>query len=492
MKKEGRKSVTKILVSAGSITILVLAAVSFILIPTRNAGEQEQMPEVGSYKGKKIEFVQGSRFFDTVKRYEYEYKNQSLAQGTKSGSDDGYLKIFMEAFSNTVTNLAFTDEVKKSGYVPVKPLVERSMLQYFTNADGVYSPKVFRDTPENTKLKIRTRAEEDLFAGRYESDIRDLKISAAETAFIAKMNEQTRSFKAAFFSVADYPKTEAAEYGKNNAELFTEFSMSVITLENEAEAKKLAQRLKNNELVFSDAVNEYSTKQYSDETGVLRENYCYQLKKIIKSEEAFNTIAELEPSGISDAVETATGFSIFTCTGAPRVPDFSSDEDVNRVFNYMSIYEAGVMEEYFINRAKDFSAQALARDFDSAAREYGAQTAEVPAFPINYGNSPLVSSIQFGIIPQLAEAQSSEHFLTTAFSLAEKEISAPIVLGKNIVVLQLQSIETDERITADILNFYYPQYIKRLDDSIAKSFFMQSPHLKNNVFTVFFKYFMTK
>ena len=125
------------------------------------------------------------------------------------------------------------------------------------------------------------------------------------------MNKQTRAFDAAFFSTNDYPKSEAAEFGKKNAELFTKYDLSVITLATESEAKKLAQRLKNNELVFTDAVTEYSTNQYSDEKGILNNAYHYQLKGIIKSEDALKKITELEAGTISDVTETSTGYSIF-------------------------------------------------------------------------------------------------------------------------------------------------------------------------------------
>lgn len=486
MKKEGRKPVTKILLSAGSIIILVLAAVSFIVIPAMMPNAQKQMPEFGSYKGKKIEYVQGSYFTNAVEYYVSQQKNQ------RQNLDDGaYFNIFNRAFRDAVMMLAFADEVKKSGYKPAKPLIERSMLPYFSNSNGVYSAKIFRDTPESRKVEIRKQVEEQLIYNRYAQDISTLKYSQAELAFIADMNKQTRAFDAAFFSTNDYPKSEAAEFGKKNAELFTKYDLSVITLATESEAKKLAQRLKNNELVFTDAVAEYSTNQYSDEKGVLNNAYHYQLKGIVKSEDAFKKITELEAGTISDVTETSTGFSIFTATGPATKADFSDDSTADLVYNYMTIYEAGIIEEYFINIAKDFSAEASLNGFKAASVKFNAETAEIPAFPINYGNSRLLGSIQFGSNPKLAEAQSNEKFLTTAFSLAEKEISAPTVLGKNVVVLQLKEIKTDEDLSPETLQSIYPDYTSQFDTDAIQSFFMASPHLKNNLLNAFFKYFMS-
>ncbi|MGI5172589.1 peptidylprolyl isomerase [Treponema sp. OMZ 840] len=490
MKKEGHKPITKTLLYIGSVIILILAAVSFIVIPAMLPGAQEKLPPLGSYKGKKIEYVQGSYFTEAVAYYDNLQKERMSRENLQNTADGDMLSIFIQAFRDTVMTLAISDEVKKSGYIVPEPLVQRAMLPYFSNSSGTYSAKIFRDTPNNRKIEIRKQVENQLVYSRYSDDISNLKSSNAEIQFIADMNKAARSFDAAFFSTAEYPKEEAAAFGKNNPELFIKYDLSVITLETESEAKKLASRLKNNELVFTDALSEYSTKQYSDDKGALNNKYHYQLKNIVKSEDAFKELTALAQGGISGAIETSSGWSIFMCTGAAENADFADASMANLVYNYMTVYEAGIIEEYFINIAKDFSAQAAVQGFTEAALTYNAQTAEIPPFPINYGNTQLLGSIAFGIIPQLAEAQSNEKFLTTAFSLAEKEISEPLVLGQNIVVLQLKSIETDEKVSSELLQYIYPRYTSQTDAAAVQSFFMASPHLKNNVFDVFFKHFM--
>ena len=96
-------------------------------------------------------------------------------------------------------------------------------------------------------------------------------------------------------------------------------------------------------------------------------------------------------------------------------------------------------------------------------------------------------------MPQLTAAQSNEKFLTTAFSLSEKEISEPLVVERNIVVLRLKSVETGDT-EANMMQMIYPQYYNNYaaqsNARAVQSFFMASPHLKNNMLNVFFKYFM--
>lgn len=494
MKKEGHKPVLKTFLSVGSVIILVLAAISFIVIPAMLPGSQRQLPPVGSYRGTKIEYTTGSYFANAVDYYDREEREQ-LKKQNKSSNGGFSFNTFNQAFRDAVLMAAFTDEVKRSGYVAPASLVERSMLmlRYFQNENGEYSAKIYRDTPDSRKIEIQNETEKQLIFNRYSEDIAGIKVSDAEVQFVLNMNYPSRSFDAAFFSTSDYPKEEAAAFGKNHAELFKKYDLSVITTATEAEAKKVANRLQHNELVFSDAVSEYSTKQYSDENGVLNGRYHYQLKNIIKAEDKFKEITELAPGSISGAVETTTGWSVFTCTGASENADFSDPSVVDTVYNYMTVYEAGTIEEYFINIAKDFSAQAAVKDFYEAAEAFNAQTATVPAFPINYGNTQLLNSIQFRLVPQLTGAQSNEKFLTTAFSLSEKEISEPLVVERNIVVLRLKNVETEDT-EADVMRMFYSQYYNNYaaqsNARAVQSFFMASPHLKNNMLNVFFKYFM--
>lgn len=494
MKKEGHKPILKTFLSVGSVIILVLAAISFIVIPAMLPGSQRQLPPVGSYRGTKIEYTTGSYFANAVDYYDREEREQ-LKKQNKSSNGGFSFNTFNQAFRDAVMMAAFTDEVKRSGYVAPASLVERSMLRsrYFQNENGEYSAKIYRDTPDSRKIEIQNETEKQLIFNRYSEDIAGIKVSDAEVQFVLNMNYPSRSFDAAFFSTSDYPKEEAAAFGKNHAELFKKYDLSVITTATEAEAKKVANRLQHNELVFSDAVSEYSTKQYSDENGVLNGRYHYQLKNIIKAEDKFKEITELAPGSISGAVETTTGWSVFTCTGASENADFSDQSVVDTVYNYMTVYEAGTIEEYFINIAKDFSAQAAIKDFYEAAEAFNAQTATVPAFPINYGNTQLLNSIQFRLVPQLTGAQSNEKFLTTAFSLSEKEISEPLVVERNIVVLRLKNVETEDT-EADVMRMFYSQYYNNYaaqsNARAVQSFFMASPHLKNNMLNVFFKYFM--
>ena len=124
--------------------------------------------------------------------------------------------------------------------------------------------------------------------------------------------------------------------------------------------------------------------------------------------------------------------------------------------------------------------------FDDACNYFELVKTEVPAFPLNYGNSKLFTNIPASV-SALAGASTNENFLKTAFSMKENEVSEPIVVGKNIVVLQLKEIVKDENIAN---TDSYKSESVNYDLNALQSAVLSSDKVKNNVDTVYFTHFM--
>ena len=100
----------------GSLIILLICAFCFVVLPavegktSRNQGND--IPVFGKYNGKEIKYEQGSEFANFVSQYGqmYQMYGQQLDQ-------TAYYQIFNQSFTSTVLNYAYTDAVKKSGYV---------------------------------------------------------------------------------------------------------------------------------------------------------------------------------------------------------------------------------------------------------------------------------------------------------------------------------------------------------------------------------------
>ena len=88
----------------------------------------------------------------------------------------------------------------------------------------------------------------------------------------------------------------------------------------------------------------------------------------------------------------------------------------------------------------------------------------------------------------LAGASTNENFMKTAFSMQMNEISSPMVLNNNVVLLML----TDETtVPAEGNIAFYADYVNQFDQAAIQNAIMTSDKLQNDFLNVFFKYFMS-
>ncbi len=495
--KGDHKPAKKLLLSIGSIIILILAAVSFIFLPAMVQRLGKELPAFGYFDGEPIKYENGSYFAQMVQYY------NELAKMQGQSSEQNMYYIFNSAFNSAVLNTAFTHEVAKTKYIVPQSKVDEMMLPYFSDINGNYSPKKFNDTPQAERIRIRDQVENALIYQRYYDDllgaepegaspVYGLKTSSKEIPFIKQMASKERSFQLAVFNTEDYPKSEAAIFGREHADLFTKYDLSIITAETVGEAESILRQLKANEIVFDDAVTSLSVKYYSGDDGKLTNNYQYQIKNILSSEDDLAAVTALEPGSLSEIIQTSNGYSIFRGDGvAVQATNFDEQEMQDVVYKYMTVYETGRIEDYYIAHATDFIAAATADSFEAASIEMNVKTAELPSFPLNYNNNALLASLPISSVPEVNGAQTNEKFLQTAFSLSENELSEPIVLGKNVVVLRMTAEQAADDDTVNLLDGNYTTNVVNFDSMALQSAVMSDPRFENNFFSVFFDYFMS-
>lgn len=479
----------------GSLIILLICAFCFVVLPavegrtSRNQGGDT--PVFGKYNGKEIKYEQGSEFANFVSQYGqmYQMYGQQLDQTT-------YYQIFNQAFKSTVMNYAYSEAVKKSGYVVPKTAITRSILPYFQDENGNYSSKLYKQASDDIKQDLHNSAEAALIADRFANDnfasddekvgltaLYGLKNSEAEKKFIANMNKEQRSFKVAAFSKSDYPLEEKLKFANQNAALFNKYDMTIVTVEEKSNAESIAKRIANNEITFEDAVSEYSEKTYSSSDGKLTNAYQYQISNILQNKDDLAAITGLSTGAVSDIIQTNTGYSIFKNNAAVTKPDFNS-EDLQRVLSsYISAYELTLIEDYFTAKANDFIKEAKASDFASAAEKLNVKTSEILQFPLNYGNVSVLNSLDTSA-DGMSNADKNENFLKTAFSLKLNELSEPVVLNNNIIVLQYtkEGSSDDDDVNVNLLVSY--------DQTSATDSIMKSDKLEDNFLTVYFDNYM--
>ncbi|MCR4940976.1 MAG: peptidylprolyl isomerase [Treponemataceae bacterium] len=492
-KKEG-KSKKNIWITAGSIIILVLSAITFILVPSIGGFTASQETLVaGKYKGTKIEYGYGTDYLKAVQDYAQYYQQLAQQQG-QSLSQFDYYSIFQNAFNAVVLDMMYTEYVNDSGYVPAENAIKRDMIQYFTDENGNYSAKAFREATETYKKTIRDTVTKADISNRFTEDyfgldtyyiantLYGLKTSANESRFFTDLTKKARSFEMVAFAKTDYPDDKTTEFAKGNSDLFLKYDFTAVTAADENELKGFKTQIDNNEITFDDAATTLSSKSYCDDNGKVSRTYAYQIKGILTSDEDFTKIAGLSAGEISDITKTATGFALFRCDSAPVSPDFSDRETLDAVKYYISYNEQGLIDDYYTGLAEDFALNATKLGFDEAASAAGVTKKEIPEFSINYGGNGFIGTLPFSDIEELSSAATDENFFKTAFTLKENEISSPISVGNNVIVLKLLKETIKEDTEEDDSDFqYYQYYVRNIASEGFDSEMLSNADVENNV-----------
>jgi hypothetical protein len=479
----------------GSLIILLICAFCFVVLPAVEGRTSRQqgadIPVFGKYDGKEIKYEQGTEFANFVSQYGqmYQMYGQQLDQST-------YYQIFNQAFKSTVLNYAYTDAVKESGYVVPQSAITREILPYFSDENGNYSSKLYKQASDEIKQELHDSAESSIAAERFANDnfasssetvglnpLYGLKTSSAEKSFIANMNKEQRGFKMAAFSKNDYPLDEKLKFANQNAALFNKYDMSLITVEEKSNAESIAKRIANNEITFEDAVSEYSEKNYSSSDGKLTNSYQYQIENILENKEDLGAVTGLAVNSVSAVIKTVNGYSLFKNNAAYEKPDFDSDDTMRIVTAYINTFESTLIEDYFTAKANDFIKEAASSDFAATAEKYGASTGDIFQFPLNYGNVDVLNTIDTSA-DGMTNAETNENFLSTAFSLKLDEISKPFVLNNYIAVLKYttEGSSDDDDVNTNCFLTY--------DRNAATDAVMKSDKLENNFLSVYFDNYM--
>ncbi|MCR5290621.1 MAG: peptidyl-prolyl cis-trans isomerase [Treponema sp.] len=487
----------------GSVIVLLISAFIFVLLPAMVGGSGRTKFIVGKYDGKEIRYEQGSDFANYLAQYTESERNRLQQYGAQPDSST-YFNGFTYAFNTVVTKMAYETAVRKSGWKPSASVVNRNMVSNFLDENRNYSPKLFKQASEEAKATLENNIKENLISSRYYEDnfgsfsqfgkykLFGLKHSAAETDFLASLGTEAHSFDMVSFSMTNYPESEIKAYGKEHENLFVAYDMSIITVPSKDEAQKVLDRLnKNDGITFKDAVTEYSKRNYSGDEGKLNNKYNYQLKAIISEGSDLDAVTSLAVGQLSSVVKTSTGYSIFKCDSESTKPNFEDSVTINTVYNYIKNNEMGRIEDYFTGIAQTFVSTAALKGFDTACEQQNLTKVSVPAFPLNYNNVTLADSLPSEITAISSTAATNEHFLRSAFALKQDEVSEPIVLGQNVIVLKMtgtvEKTADDVTIIKNDLDFQIPYY----DMMSAQTAVLSSPKVENHVAEVFFKNFLT-
>ncbi len=476
----------------GAIIILVISALVFLPFGAsavfQSIFNRQKINSFGSFDGKKIVYEPGSKFYNAVSNLAGAYKNMGY-----SVDDKTYDSIMNQSFRQTVIDMAFTGAVEKSGYVVPRDAVNREIVKAFTGADGKFSQKAYNQASQADLNSMKNEQIQSLTYSRYVEDffgtnsdrtlngksLYGMKRSSAEKKFLSEMATEKHSFEAASFSTLNFPREQAVIFARNNAEKFIRYNLSVVTVDDESEAKSILKQINGGEITFEDAASEKSQKYYSSADGTLAGSFRYQVENLLDSKDSLSELEQLKTGSISSVIKTAKGYSIFKCNGDVEAADFSDEKTQGAILSYMNSSEKGYIENYYMEMAENFVSETAVSDFDEACRKFSVEKSVISPFAINYGNVSILPETEKS--SSFSRLSNNEEAYRTAFALKTGEVSAPFVLGSSVVVLKCTQIEktpAEEIAEPDIAS---------LDSSSLQAELFASDKLENNFWATYLK-----
>ena len=497
--KKGPSKSSSIAISVGSVIVFVLIFISFIILPGLVGSGTRESPVFGKWGTRVVRYEQGSYFNQVLSYYGNQVRNMAEQYG------EFYMDFFMrqayqQAFNETIRQYAFIDLVEKTGFTPSPNKIDRKMVDQFLDENGKFSQRLYNNTPEDEISKLQKQFEDSESASRFGMDYFDkqfvgndeginfaLATSKNEVDFMNAMNEVKVSFDAVVFDTSDYPDSESKKFLAENPDLFNRYYFKAISVETESIAKTVLKRIKDEEITFEDAIDEYSKNYYSTADGNLKNQYEYQIVATFANENDLSKISDLQENEVSPVIKTQTGYTIFKCTQPRVAPSETNPDVVEIVSSYIKANEMGRIQDYFSVQAEEFLKVASSSSFDSACKQLGKEKKHADNFTLNYGSNSILASSSIDI-PGFENVSENENFLTKLFALKANEVSEPITLENAVVIVRSNGAGSTPS-SSSISERDYKQSATSQDyASITKKIF-ESKKFKNDFDATYAKYF---
>ncbi|MCL2791928.1 MAG: peptidylprolyl isomerase [Spirochaetaceae bacterium] len=477
------------IVYALTVVILVVVVVTFVGSPVAvNIGGGERVV-FGRWANKPIVFFPDlSNYF--AEQVEIIERNSTVDRSSPNFDQLRHsLRVWREAFERTVIHTAILWKLERSSVTVSNSRIDRMLVNhgpYLVN--GEFNIDRYNNTPISERNRHRVHIRDSLLRQQYIDDIIfGIKTSQHELDFISTMGKNEITLDIAYISFNEFPENEVISFAEENIDLFRSIELSRITiLSSRRDAQRIHSIVAGNPDAFRDTAINHSADRFAGIGGDMGRVYNHDLRMELRNRADVETVLALRRGEVSPLLEIHNGWVIYRCNNNPQDFDLSDPDSINIVRNYMTIYELGIIENYFLQRAMEVKS---ATDFRSAAARNNFTIYRTSSFPINFRNHELFRRAEIENAPMdLRMINFNQDLLERAFSLRENEISEPITLGNSVVLLSLVERSENEDFS-NFLNSVWPFLLQQAAGQSVSSFILESDRLRDNFEAVFTQHF---
>jgi hypothetical protein len=471
MSEFARQFKTRPVTFIGTIIILIIVIVAFVLVPAIVPEAQGVGDLVFGYYNKvPITYVIGNYFHNVLQNL--------LANQRDNITESTYLTVYRDiwqnAFTLAVIRQGILDEMKTAGYTAPEDVVDRqiALLPDF-QVNGKFSVAKYRQLDKSAQMNLWRQVRDSIAEAHYREDISGIITSTQEGEFIRSMASPRRSFNLASIPASDYPDSEIVSFVRSSPSLFRVTHLSRITVSSsEREARQILDSIKNETVTFDNAARD-SKDLYAESGGDMGIKMAYELNAEIAVEEAvMDGIINLPKESLSEMIKDPEGWAFFRAEDDPRPADTDDLALMEKVRAYIWLFERGSIDEWLLAQAGTLAGEIQSKGFDSALYDRGMEKRSFGPLPINYGDVYLYPAAYSSGLAELSAAGRDDAFWQTAFSTPLLTPSKPLIVGDFALILYpTEESMADESETGFIESFYSYLVNETVDSSLAGYFF---------------------
>ncbi len=479
VKKQKQHSKKSFLWWAG-VAVLILISITFVL-PATGISSLFQKDSIvfGTYDGKDIEYKYGSYLYNQV---------NSIASQYGSNLDMSSLyQIWYQAYYSSVLHTALTEKAEAAGIKAVDKTINDYILNagYYNDENGAFSSETYNSTDQTTKDLVYNAAAESVPATIVATDIASIISSKGEQDYVASLAAEGTAFEYVAFDSAIYPDEDAIAYANSNPQPFTTIGLSMISFATEEEANAALAEINAGTKTFEEAAAS-SIDAYASANGNVGEMMYSELNSIVYDEENLNKVFSTAAGSYTEALATAYGYSVFRVDTTPAVADFSNEEVLAKVKDYISANNADIITAYAETKANEFSTKAAESDFMTAAEELGYSTVEVTSTPANPASSAMLSSFAYtDAYGLLSSASTDTAYLSSLYTSDKGTVLPPQKAGNGYIVTEVGETATSSSMLSSMPAIYNYMASMNAQSDLSQSI-MASSKFEDNFYSALF------
>jgi peptidyl-prolyl cis-trans isomerase D len=478
-----------------SVVILVIIVVTFIGVGPgsrgRLRGGGHTIP-FGTYKGKPVEYYSANFFAERVAAVNEQLRGSNQKQ---EDLEAVAYQVWRTAFDQTVMHMAFLAESRSAGAWISEDRVDQALIQSGPwSPGGVFNEERYRATPNAEKYSYRKLFREQLLDEQVQRDLLvNPRFSTKEIDFFKGMISAQRKFSFVSFPFKDFPDAELKVYGEKNPDRFRRIKLSQILVKSsEKEAQEIRRKLEDRAASFEELARAHSKDAYAEKGGDAGWRWFYDLESEFEAKEPLEAVMGLAEGALSGVLKSRYGWMIYRCDSSALRPDFTDAETLRVARGYMMRYERGQVEDWFVKKAEAFRLRARDIGFLGAALTQDLKAQQTDFFPLNFQGLYFLAPVRSaGQDADLSSAATNEDFFLKAFRLAPGDLSEPVLLDDQVIVLKLDEVRKAPEEQLALTEEYYAYFARQALEADLQTALLKPEYLKDNFHETFYTYVFT-